>query len=276
MKGFPINGLLQANDLKTVQKAIDDIFDQFNKLKSLKEQYPVGRLTQLIEAISKDVFERMCKILEDVHLMTMPINELIDLNLIYTSVFETFNQRYKNFSDTLYKSIYSIPKQHSSKIKQKQPEFQHNNLKKRLDDILKTRTDHEKLIEIIQHIYIGGEQTKGEEIESTKSLTEIEDSYKEFLSINVLDLSQDGSKKWHTVVETYNQWIDRVEVQITTQLRELLNQAGENANQLYKIFQKFNALLSRPRIKSAIQDYQTNILQAIKFDIKILKDVIMQ
>jgi hypothetical protein len=45
MKGFPINALLQANDLKTVEKAIDDLFDQFNKLKSLKEQYPINRLT---------------------------------------------------------------------------------------------------------------------------------------------------------------------------------------------------------------------------------------
>jgi hypothetical protein len=65
----------------------------------------------LIEAISKDVFERMSKILEDFHLMTMPINEMIELNLNYTSVFETFNQRYKALqNDPLFKSIYMVQK----------------------------------------------------------------------------------------------------------------------------------------------------------------------
>ena len=59
----------------------------------------------------------MCKILEDVHLMTMPINELIDLKDIYAGVFDTFNSRYKNFFETIFRSIYMISKGISSKHK---------------------------------------------------------------------------------------------------------------------------------------------------------------
>jgi dynein heavy chain 1 len=71
----------------------------------------------------------------------------------------------------------------------------------------------------------------------------------------VLDISSEGLKKWENANNMYDIKIDRVEGYITNQLRDKLAAAGNNANQLFRIFSKFNALFSRPRIRGAIQEY---------------------
>lgn len=52
---------------------------------------------------------------------------------------------------------------------------------------------------------------------------------------------------WDNALKKYDARIDRVESQITSTLRDKLATA-KNANEMFRVFSKFNALFVRPRV----------------------------
>jgi len=69
----------------------------------------------------------------------------------------------------------------------------------------------------------------------------------------------------------YEERIDRVETRITARLRDQLGTA-RNANEMFRIFSRFNALFVRPHIRGAIREYQTQLIQRVKDDIESLHE----
>ena len=70
---------------------------------------------------------------------------------------------------------------------------------------------------------------------------------------------------------SYEDHIDKVESKITERLRDQLGSA-RNANEMFRIFSQYNALLVRPRIRGAIREYQTQLIQKVKEDTEYLHD----
>lgn len=73
------------------------------------------------------------------------------------------------------------------------------------------------------------------------------------------------------LINRYDERIDRVETRITARLRDQLGLA-KNANEMFRIFSRFNALFVRPHIRGAIREYQTQLMQRVKDDIEVLHD----
>lgn len=67
----------------------------------------------------------------------------------------------------------------------------------------------------------------------------------------------------------YEERIDRVESRIAARLRDQLGSA-RNANEMFRIFSRYNALFVRPHIRGAIREYQTQLIQRVKEDIENL------
>jgi len=57
-----------------------------------------------------------------------------------------------------------------------------------------------------------------------------------------------------------------VENSIIARLRDRLATA-KTANEMFRVFSKFNALFVRPKIRGAIQEYQTQLIENVKTDI---------
>jgi dynein heavy chain 1 len=106
---------------------------------------------------------------------------------------------------------------------------------------------------------------------SSDSVKEITEAYDEIKVQEVLLLSKEGSELWDNAQRKYNSRIYRVESEITAILRDKLATA-KNANEMFRVFSKFNALLIRPRIKGAIQEYQAQLIQKVKQDIANLQE----
>lgn len=68
-----------------------------------------------------------------------------------------------------------------------------------------------------------------------------------------------------------HRFTDRVETRITAHLRDQLGTA-KNANEMFRIFSRFNALFVRPHIRGAIREYQTQLIQRVKDDIEALHE----
>jgi len=58
---------------------------------------------------------------------------------------------------------------------------------------------------------------------------------------------------------------------MTARLRDQLGTA-KNANEMFRIFGRFNALFVRPHIRGAIREYQTQLIQRVKDDIEALQE----
>ncbi|KAG6819964.1 hypothetical protein H0H93_006940, partial [Arthromyces matolae] len=84
-------------------------------------------------------------------------------------------------------------------------------------------------------------------------------------------LRMQGTEIWVAAENAYNERVSRVENQIIARLRDRLGTA-RNANEMFRVFSKFNALFVRPKIRGAIQEYQTQLIDSVKEDIKHLHD----
>ncbi len=67
----------------------------------------------------------------------------------------------------------------------------------------------------------------------------------------------------------YDERIDRVETRIAARLRDQLGTA-KSANEMFRIFSRYNALFVRAHIRGAIREYQTQLIQRVKDDIESL------
>ena len=97
--------------------------------------------------------------------------------------------------------------------------------------------------------------------------------------------SAEGSEIWYTAETAYNDRVGRIENQIISRLRDKLATA-RNAQEMFRVFSKFNALFVRPKvglllgsrviliasqIRGAIQEYQTRLIDSVKEDIRRLR-----
>lgn len=65
--------------------------------------------------------------------------------------------------------------------------------------------------------------------------------------------------------------MSRVENQIIGCLREQLN-AAKTAGAMFRVFSRFNALFVRPKIRGAIQEWQTQLIDSVKEDLRRLQE----
>lgn len=65
---------------------------------------------------------------------------------------------------------------------------------------------------------------------------------------DVLTLEIEGTEVWVSAEAIYSERVARVENQIISRLRDQLG-AARNANEMFRVFSKFNALFVRPKIR---------------------------
>ena len=94
------------------------------------------------------------------------------------------------------------------------------------------------------------------------------------MTINTLDLSKEGEATWYSLRNEYNKKNEKIESQISNFLRDKLATAT-NSNEEFRIFSKFNKLISRQRIQNAIQEFQSKLVVSISQNLKDLKDKLL-
>ncbi|KAK4927460.1 dynein heavy chain, partial [Elasticomyces elasticus] len=110
-----------------------------------------------------------------------------------------------------------------------------------------------------------------EEIGDVDAVEEVAHAYAALKNVDVLDVSPSGSLNWEQAEIAYSERTSRVENSIIARLRDRLATA-KNANEMFRVFSKFNALLVRPKIRGAIGEYQTQLIDNVKRDISALHE----
>lgn len=194
-------------------------------------------------------------------------------------VFKTWEDLIKEFTNV----AREVTKKRSEKFLPIKINPAHAKLQERVNFIRNFRKQHEQLHQTILKVMTkptGLSASKATpEIEETESVSmsdvnaveEVKLAYESVKNVDVLDVSHEGTEIWVTAEVSYNERVSRVENQIIARLRDRLGIA-KNANEMFRVFSKFNALFVRPKIRGAIQEYQTQLIDKVKDDIKKLHD----
>ncbi|KAF8883831.1 dynein heavy chain, N-terminal region 1-domain-containing protein [Infundibulicybe gibba] len=264
MKDFPLNELLSATDLDKIQESLTLIFGHINRKLKLSP-YPIRRALPLVEAISRDFNDQLLRILTSHRLPYTPYETFERLLAQTTNIFAKWDELMKIFTPV----AREVMRKRSEKFIPIKVVPAHAKLEERTRYLRDWRKQHEQLAVMTGPTKgLGG---VGMEVGGMDMEEEVKEAYEVVKRIDVLDVSVEGTEIWVAAENAYNERVSRVENQIIARLRDRLGTA-KNANEMFRVFSKFNALFVRPKIRGAIQEYQTQLIDSVKEDIKRLHD----
>ncbi|KAJ3021261.1 hypothetical protein HKX48_008890 [Thoreauomyces humboldtii] len=275
MKDFPLNELLAATDIRKIQDSLAMIFGHLTKKLKLSP-YPIRRALPLVEGISRDLNEQLLRVLGSRRLMFMEYPEFEKATAGCEEVFRTWDDQVKEFTNV----ARDVTRKRSEKFLPIKINPIHGKLQERVSFLRAFRKQHEQLHDTILKVMRtekGGlaitDATSARivNLSDVNALEDIKLAYESVKSVDVLDVSPEGTEIWVAAETSYNERVSRVENQIIARLRDRLGTA-KNANEMFRVFSKFNALFVRPKIRGAIQEYQTQLIESVKEDIKKLHD----
>ncbi|XP_075048644.1 cytoplasmic dynein 1 heavy chain 1 isoform X1 [Mixophyes fleayi] len=286
MKDFPLNDLLSATELDKIRQALVAIFTHLRKIRNTK--YPIQRALRLVEAISRDLSSQLLKVLGTRKLMHVAYEEFEKVMVSCFEVFQTWDDEYEKLQVLLRDIVKRKREENLKMVWRINPA--HRKLQSRLDQMRKFRRQHEQLRAVIVRVLrpqvtAVAQQNQGEvpepqdmkvtevlfEAADANAIEEVNLAYENVKEVDGLDVSKEGTEAWEAALKRYDERIDRVETRITARLRDQLGTA-KNANEMFRIFSRFNALFVRPHIRGAIREYQTQLIQRVKDDIESLHD----
>ncbi|KAJ7202870.1 dynein heavy chain, N-terminal region 1-domain-containing protein [Mycena pura] len=266
MKDFPLNDLLSATDLGKIQESITLIFGHINRKLKLSP-YPVRRALPLVEAISRDFNDQLLRILTSHRLPYTPYETFDRLLGQVTVIFRTWDDLIKEFTTV----AREVMRKRGEKLIPIKVVNAHAKLQERTRYLREWRKQHEQLAVMTGPTRGVGGGVLDTGIGGMDMEEEVKEAYEIIKRIDVLDVSVESTEIWVAAENAYNERVARVENQIIARLRDRLGTA-RNANEMFRVFSKFNALFVRPKIRGAIQEYQTQLIDSVKEDIKHLHD----
>ncbi|XP_064603299.1 cytoplasmic dynein 1 heavy chain 1-like isoform X2 [Liolophura sinensis] len=285
MKDFPLNDLLSATELDKIRQAVQAIFSHLRKIRNTK--YPIQRALRLVEAISRDLSSQLLKVLGTRRLMHIPYDEFEKVMSACFDVFGMWDDEYDRLQGLLRDLLKKKREEHLRMVWRVNPA--HKRLQARLDQMRKFRRQHEQLRQVIVRVLRPTTSPAGragtpsadepqkkleplvDEAADANAIEEVNLAYENVKVVDGLDVSKEGTDAWEGAIKRYEERIDRVETRITARLRDQLGIA-RNANEMFRIFSRFNALFVRPHIRGAIREYQTQLIQRVKDDIESLHE----
>lgn len=280
MKDFPLNDLLSATDLDRIRVALQAIFQHMRKIRNTK--YPIKRALRLMEAISRDLMTQMLKVLGTRRMMHLPFDEFERVVSNCFDVFRTWADEWDKLY-TLMRDIVKKKRDEHAKMSWKM-DLAHKRLESRMEEMRRFRVQHEQLRSVIVRVLRpvsvkkpfsspDSEPSQDSVLDSAdvNAIEEVNLAYELVKEVDALEISKEGGDAWDAANRRYEERIKRVEARITTKLRDQLGSA-KNANEMFRIFSRFNALFVRPHIRGAIREYQTQLIQRVKDDIGTLHE----
>lgn len=287
MKDFPINDLLSATELERIRAAVQQIFLHMRKIRNTK--YPIQRVLRLVEAISRDLSQQLLKVLGTRRLMHIPFDEFEKVMTQCFEVFNTWDDEYDKLTGLLRDFVKKKRDEHMKMVWRVSPA--HKKLQTRMEQMRRFRRQHEQLRTVIVRVLrptvrqnstssasnIDNQESENVKVEfaldaaDANAIGEVNLAYENVKEVDCLDITKEGLESWEAAVHRYEERIERVEARITAHLRDQLGTA-KNANEMFRIFSRFNALFVRPHIRGAIREYQTQLIQRVKDDIEALHE----
>ncbi|KAK9349302.1 dynein heavy chain, N-terminal region 1-domain-containing protein [Lipomyces starkeyi] len=273
MHEFPIDDLLSAPTLLRLKEATVNVFNHLNR-KIRVSPYPIRRALPLVEAISGDLDNQFHALLSGRRLMHLDYSEFQKVASVAEDVFSTWDYQIKEFTNV----AREVTRKRAEKFIPIRIRARHAATQERLIYLKSFRQAHEQLQATISTV-LGPPSASGvdsvhnangvKELGAVDVVTDLTESYYALRDVDVLDVSPEGTEIWIAAENAYNERTSRIEDSIIVKLRDRLATA-KTANEMFRVFSRFNALFIRPKIRGAIQEYQAQLIDNVKADIQSL------
>ncbi|KAF7560337.1 hypothetical protein G7046_g3815 [Stylonectria norvegica] len=270
MRDFPLDELLSATSLSKVQEAIAQIFGHLNKKLRICP-YPIRRALPLVEAISADLDDVLHRLLPGTELVNLDYQQFQAIMQTCDDISRTWEENIKEFTNV----AREVTRRRNEKFIPIKIHKKHSELESRIKYVSTFRDNHEQLQRTIVNV-LGPQSTIPGVTETTRSngvvmeemgdvdaVEEVKQAWEALQNVDLLDVTDQGKERWVRAENLYNERTTRVENSIIARLRDRLATA-KTANEMFRVFSKFNALFVRPKIRGAIQEYQNQLMDHVK------------
>ncbi|KAJ4294876.1 dynein heavy chain [Collariella sp. IMI 366227] len=279
MRDFPLDELLSATTLVKVKDSISQIFAHLNKKLRICP-YPIRRALPLVETISGDLDEVLHRLLPGTDLVKLDYQDFRRVMKQADDIFRNWEENIKEFTNV----AREVTRRRNERFIPIKINPRHGELQARLKYVSNFRDNHEQLQRTIVNVLgpsatvngiTDGSNANGtvvvEEIGDVDAVEEVRQAWEGLKDVDLLDVTPEGTQKWARAENIYNERTSRVENSIIARLRDRLATA-KNANEMFRVFSKFNALFVRPKIRGAIAEYQTQLIDNVKQAITALHE----
>ncbi|KAL2143584.1 hypothetical protein VTI28DRAFT_10234 [Corynascus sepedonium] len=279
MRDFPLDELLSATTLVKVKDSIGQIFTHLNKKLRICP-YPIRRALPLVETISGDLDEVLHRLLPGTELVKLDFQDFRRVMKQTDDIFRTWDENIKEFTNV----AREVTRRRNERFIPIKIVPRHAELQARLKYVSNFRDNHEQLQRTIVNVLgpkatvsgiADGSGANGtvvvEEIGDVDAVEEVKQAWEGLKDVDLLDVTVEGTREWARAENIYNERTSRVENSIIARLRDRLATA-RNANEMFRVFSKFNALFVRPKIRGAIAEYQTQLIENVKKAITALHE----
>jgi dynein heavy chain 1 len=281
VKDFPVSDVEAAQDMVSLGASIVQVFEHVRK-HLVRSRYPVGRAAKLLEAVSSQVKDKLDQVLRGKQLMDMRYDDFSRLAGFDSSkavmsaegsgdgahvetcqqLFLVWETKEKEFmTETSRLRRYNKDVSDSGRL-----DAVHRDLAQRVEELAEFRRQHESLRRVVTKVSRAAQSTGAK----VSGLAILNQAYQRFKSVDVLDVSA-GQDSWGRAMSEYRSMADTVEADMATRLRDSLA-SSRSSNDMFQIFSVFSALLVRPKIKSAVHEYQNKLIVQVKEDVRMLQD----
>ena len=295
LKPYPVSEFVAARDFDKIGVVLNGSFDHLPKIRQSR-YYTLERTAQLLSATTLTMRKAMERILRESYgntLLFMDYKEY-ENNIRFPTqdVFVQFDDRMEEFKEFFLEQGRRRNKLGNrnkgdltpSKILEKLTLYQ-KPLEQRLDQIHEFRSGHERLRQVVLQVLkreandpllapevVMEESSEGDEEgetttntidETANAIQTVENAPRLlFSSIDVLDLSSGGTKALESALEEYDLRMDAMEERLAKLLRDKLT-ACVDAEDMFRVFARFNPLLARTRVRIAVKEFQVQLIATV-------------
>lgn len=257
LKSYPIVGFQAARDFDRVSQAANAIFDHLPKIRQSR-YYSLERSSQLLEATTLTLRKSIEGIMQEQFgsFLFMDYKEY-ENNVRYPTqdVFVQFDDRWEQYKEFFLDQARRRKIASPTKLLE-HITLHHQPLAERLDQIHEFRANHQRLREVIHQVLQDDEEEKD-------AIQTVESAPRQiFSALNVLDLSTGGSKALESALEDYDIMMDAMEERLARLLRDKLT-ACQDAEDMFRVFARFNPLLTRTRVRVAVKEFQLQLISTV-------------
>lgn len=251
---YPLASLQAANDMDQVATAVLACFDHFPKIRQSR-YYTLPRAVQLLQATTVVLQESLLRILQDQfgNLLFMDYKEYQNLQYAIMDVFVQFEDRFETWKDFILEQGRRRKVAGLTKLIDRMT-LHHEGLKQRMDTIHNFRSNQEKLREVVHKVLRQEEPSALQQVESVPRQI--------FATLNVFDLGVGGNKALDAALEEYDLQMDAMEERLAKLLRDKLL-ACKDAEDMFRVFARFNLLLTRNRVRAAVKEFQLQLISTV-------------
>eukprot|EP00002_Diphylleia_rotans_P002763 TRINITY_DN1178_c0_g2_i14.p1 TRINITY_DN1178_c0_g2~~TRINITY_DN1178_c0_g2_i14.p1 ORF type:complete len:4518 (+),score=1049.96 TRINITY_DN1178_c0_g2_i14:77-13630(+) len=261
IRGTPLE-LTTAEDIPQVLRGVELIWAHLKRPRS--NAFEVGDYHGLMELVFKELISNFTRVVDKYQILSLPIGEFNTMQEQWMQLFKWVDETKSSVREV----IREIAKKRGEQAKI-QSLFENRALRERLESIAQFRRGHEELSTVMVRVFT----SRGAAGDHQEAIKKLEEAYQLVHKIptSCVDTTPDGKANWEGALSEYSAMVENIENSISSQLRNKLKLAS-SASEMLVVFSQFNELFRRSTIRQAINEYQRDLFEKVKADIKLLRD----